>query len=127
MSEQLVLFWMSFKVRPIYSQDLLIHQYQGMPDKFIGKAKKNAKKKTPNEITALLENILEQSKTVENCRSAMDDAQPFVREFSMFVLSQDQKLNNISCFCTDRSHVSASPRAFDTTFNTGEYKFSQSI
>ena len=123
-------YWvMSFKIRTFYSKGLLIHQYEGMPDKFITWNQKKNRERDARWHNNFNRNY---AGAVWNCLKlslTLDDAQPFVREFfyqldaqPMFVLYLDQTLN----VCSNHSPVSASPLAFNTTFNIGKYNFTQS-
>ena len=87
-----------------------------------------------DDITAILLEMLDQAENSEKCRSPIDASQPFVREFlyqsggqPLIVLYLDQTLNDISRFCTRECKLTPSTLAFDTTFNIGEFKFTQTV
>jgi len=75
--------------------------------------------------------MCDQPENAKDCCSPLDDSQPFVRDFllesggqPMITLFLDQTLTDVERFCASDEYPN-SPLAFDTTFNIGEYKFTQ--
>ena len=81
-----------------------------------------------DDVLDIIVEMLNQAKDSCSFRFPIDLNQPFIREFlyqsgeqPIFVLFLDQNFNNIkNRFCTD-----ICPSPFDTTFNIGEFKFTQ--
>ena len=91
----------------------------------------NRQNEAKNDVLCLIESLLEQSKDAKNIRSPADLHQPFLRKFCLqsegqpkFVLFLDQTLKDIERFCCNKNRNTI--LAFDTTFNIGEYYFTQS-
>ena len=77
-----------------------------------------------------LTHLLDQAENDNHCRSPVENEQPFLREFNLesgeqpkLMLYFDQTLTDIERFCCQVSRFS--PLAADTTFNIGEYLFTQ--
>ena len=91
-----------------------------------------SKNKTKDDVLDIIVEMLNQAKDSSSFLSPIDPDQPFICEFlyqsggqPIFVLFLDQNLNDINRFCTDICPSPVSPLAFDTTFNIGEFKFTQ--
>lgn len=94
-----------------------------------------SKNKTKDDdVLDIIVEMLNQAKDSSNFLSSIDPDQPFICEFeflyqpgeqAIFVLFLDQSFNDIIQFCTDICPSSVSPLAFDTMFNIGEFKFTQ--